>query len=251
MADARNRGSTTRDPAGDQEIAVEREVDTTDRSATATRDRADHRPREDRAAGDPARDRYRHAPDPRYEETGFRLSWGAIIAGLVIATVLQLLFMLGGAALGLAAWSPETTAEGAGMAAGIWIAISSLVALFIGGMTAGRLAGFLTPDDGAIHGVLVWGTSMIVTVWLAASGVGAVLGGTLNLAGSPLAADIVQQTGMEQVAEDAEQTAQQQAAQADAEEAADATARGAGWALLAMGLGVAAAAGGAVLTSRE
>ncbi|MBA3659522.1 MAG: hypothetical protein H0W67_07990 [Gemmatimonadales bacterium] len=120
--------------------------------------------------------------------TGFRLSWGAVFAGLVVATALQVVLTLLGTAIGLAAWDPGDSARGLGIGAGIWAIVSILISLFVGGSTTGRLAGILTRKDGALHGVLLWGLSTILTLWLLASGVSALAGGAFRLAGGALGA---------------------------------------------------------------
>jgi ElaB/YqjD/DUF883 family membrane-anchored ribosome-binding protein len=123
------------------------------------------------------------------ERTGFRLSWGGIFAGFVVATVLQFVLSLLGVAIGFAAFTPGADAlRDFGIGAGIWAALTAIVSLFVGGMTAGRLAGVLTPKDGALHGVLMWSLSTLLAIWLLASGLGTVLGGAFGIVGRTLTA---------------------------------------------------------------
>jgi len=42
-------------------------------------------------------------PEPEVERTGFRLSWGGVVAGLVIALVVQIILSLIGLAIGFSA----------------------------------------------------------------------------------------------------------------------------------------------------
>lgn len=243
------------------------------------------------------------------EHTGFRLSWGAIFAGLIVATGLHLALALLGVAIGMSAWNPADPfrtigADDVATGVGIWTAISGIIALFIGGMTTGRLAGLLTAGDGALHGVVMWALTMIVILWLLVSGVGFLLGGAFGIVGRTAGAavgavgqvagaagpdlaqvglpaamrgeereamvtELTQRTGLtraeaEQIVSDAETRAQQARQQFGtavdtiqarapgvAQDVSDVTARAAWWALLAMGLSVAAAAGGAASTARE
>lgn len=239
------------------------------------------------------------------EHTGFRLSWGAVLAGLVVATALHLTLALLGVAIGLSAWDPAvpggTRAGDVAAGVGIWTAISGLIALFIGGMTTGRLAGVLNRKDGALHGVVMWGLTMILITWLMISGLSMLLGGAFGIIGQTasaavgavgqavpgelagpaltgavrgeerqvLVSEIATRSGLtqaeaEQLVSDAEtraqQTRQQVGAQIDtlreqapgvAQDVTDTSAQGAWWALLAMGLSVAAAAWGAASTARE
>jgi hypothetical protein len=120
--------------------------------------------------------------------TGFRLSWGAVFAGLVVATALQIVLTLLGTAVGLTAWDPGESARGFGIAAGVWAILSILISLFVGGLATGRLAGILRRKDGALHGVLLWGLSTILTLWLLASGVSTVAGGAFRMVGDALGA---------------------------------------------------------------
>lgn len=224
---------------------------------------------------------------PLFERTGFRLSWGAILAGLVIALVSQIVLAVLGIAVGLTIWDPGDPARGLGIGAGIWAAASTLIALFAGGVVTGRLAGVLTPGDGALHGGVMWGLSVIATVWLAAAGVGTVLGGAFQIVGGAAAAttgvvgediaavametlggdqdamatSIAQRTGMSEAeAREAVRDAEMQARQAQvdtaqirrtAEDVTFYAAQGAWWTLLALGLSAGAAAGGAATTARS
>ncbi|MGI8547833.1 MAG: hypothetical protein ACR2M1_10925 [Gemmatimonadaceae bacterium] len=117
----------------------------------------------------------------------FRLSWGAVFAGLVVALVLQLVLTLAGTAVGLAAWDPHS-GSALGVGAAIWAIVSILLSLFIGGATAGWAAGALTRPVGMLHGTLVWALSTLVMTWLVASGIGAIAGTTFSVVGNVLGA---------------------------------------------------------------
>jgi hypothetical protein len=119
--------------------------------------------------------------DPMVEQTGFRLSWGAIVAGMVVATALHFVMALLGMAIGLDRWEPGDRLDTLGGALGIWVVVSGIIALFVGGLTTGRLAGILTRGDGALHGVVLWSLSTVLTAWLVASGLTTVVGGAFGL----------------------------------------------------------------------
>ena len=110
-----------------------------------------------------------------------RVSWGAIAAGMVIAVVVQLVLGLVGAGVGLGAFDPlgynSPDAATFGIGAAIWWAISSVVALFIGGWVAGHLCGSPEKTDAVLHGLLTWGVGTIVTVYLITAMVSSVLRG--------------------------------------------------------------------------
>jgi hypothetical protein len=113
-----------------------------------------------------------------------RVSWGAVFAGLVIATALQVVLTVLGAAIGLTALDDADSGRAFGVGAGIWALLVPLVTLFVGGLTAGRLANVRDRADGFVHGALVWGLSLLLATYLLGTGASRVLGGTLNLAGN-------------------------------------------------------------------
>ena len=225
--------------------------------------------------------RARH--DAIVERTGFRLSWGGIFAGFVVATALQIVLTTLGAAIGMAAFDPGQgdSASSLGIGAAIWFAVTALVSMFIGGMTAGKLAGVLTRGDGMLHGVVMWGLSLLLAVYMGTTGVGRVLGGVTSFLGQTassaaggavsgagaVGATAAQQGGIDvpeqrqQQAQGAAQNAQQQIQQQApqirekagqvADQAANVGAKAAWGALLVMGLSVAAAAFGAGSTARK
>lgn len=121
--------------------------------------------------------------DPLIERTGFRLSWGAIFAGFVVATVLQMVLTTLGAAIGLAAFDPGQgdSAGGLGIGVGIWFALTAIISMFIGGMTTGHLAGVLTRGDGRLHGVIMWSLSTLLALYFASVGAGRLLGGVFDV----------------------------------------------------------------------
>lgn len=120
------------------------------------------------------------------------ISWAAVFAGVILALVVQLLLNMLGTGIGMSTIDPaqgDSPSPGAfGISAGIWWAVSSLVALFIGGWIAGHLAGMPRKNDGIIHGLLVWGLSTLLFVYLLASAVGSVVGGAFSAAGNILSA---------------------------------------------------------------
>jgi hypothetical protein len=195
-----------------------------------------------------------------------RVRWGAIVAGLLTALTTMLVLNLLGLAIGLTTVNAaQTTAQGSapadlGRNAGIWAAISGILAFLLGGYVAGRTAAVFDRGWGALNGVLVFMLGVPITLWLASQGIGAILGSVGGLANS-LAANpqIAQQAqqGAAQAAGTAQQAAQQaqQAAQQNATAVGDAAARvrdGAWLSLLGVLLGLAASAlGGALGTRRE
>jgi hypothetical protein len=121
-----------------------------------------------------------------------RISWGAVLAGAAVVLAVQFLLSLLGLGIGLstvdlrAGDAPQPTSLGIG--AGLWWLISNLIALFIGGYLAARLAGMPSRGDGIIHGVLTWSVTLLITIYLLTTTVGAMVGGAFNMVGSALSA---------------------------------------------------------------
>ena len=116
-----------------------------------------------------------------------RVSWAAVFAGVILAMGLQLLLSLLGAGIGMSTIDPiqgETPGAGTlGFSVGIWWAISSLIALYIGGWVAGHLAGIPRQVDGVLHGLMTWGLSTLIIFYLLGTAIGSIMGGAFNLAG--------------------------------------------------------------------
>jgi hypothetical protein len=122
-----------------------------------------------------------------------RISWGAIFAGVVIAMAVQLLLSMVGIGVGLGVVDPmqadaASTATSFGLGAGAWWVASNLIALLFGGYAAARLAGVTARGDGALHGIVIWGFTLLVTLYLLTTAVGSVMGGAFNVVGSTLSA---------------------------------------------------------------
>ena len=117
-----------------------------------------------------------------------RLSWGAIFAGVVIALAVQLVFGILGAGIGLTMVDPvEGTTPGAagfGIGAGIYWLITTILALGAGGYAAARVAGVHDRFDALVHGLVVWGVTLILTVYLLTSAVGGIIGGAFRAVGA-------------------------------------------------------------------
>jgi predicted nucleic acid-binding protein len=106
-----------------------------------------------------------------------KVSWGAVIAGTVVA--LAAMIVLGLLGLGIGLWSVEPGGEKdtvAGMATGtvIWSVISMLLSLFAGGYVAARMSASWERQNAVLHGVLVWAVATIFMIWGATSAISTV-----------------------------------------------------------------------------
>jgi hypothetical protein len=119
-----------------------------------------------------------------------RISWGAIFAGTVIAMVVQILLGMLGVGVGATTIDPATQGSPSGGAlsvgAAIWWVVSSLIAVFLGGWVAARLAGMPRRQDGMLHGLVTWGFSTLVLFYLLTTTVSGLVGGTMSMLGSAL-----------------------------------------------------------------
>ncbi len=113
--------------------------------------------------------------------TGWRLSWGAIFAGLVVALVVQVIFALFGVAFGVGVIGTETDPRTVGIGAMVWMLLTAILALFAGGMTTGRLAGVLRRKDAALHGIVLGGLSTLLALWMVIGGLGTIVGGAFGV----------------------------------------------------------------------
>lgn len=131
---------------------------------------------------------------------GKKVSWGGIFGGVLVAVGVLLLLAALGMAVGISAADPgQTDAATLGTGAGIWAALSLLVALFVGGMVSTRIGAISDRATGFFEGVLVWVVSILLMGYLAASGVGMLAGGAFKMLGGATQAigAVAQGSGMD------------------------------------------------------
>jgi hypothetical protein len=124
-----------------------------------------------------------------------RMSWGAVIAGSLIAAVIAAMLNILGAAIGattvdaVARATPGAARMGIGAA--VWLVAANTLALAAGGYTAARLSGTADDTDGILHGLAVWALAFLISAVLignllaglastAASAVGSAAGGAAS-----------------------------------------------------------------------
>ena len=125
-----------------------------------------------------------------------RISWGAVLAGVVIALVAQLILNMIGLGVGASTLDPgagadqNPSASGMTLGAALWWMVSGIIAALAGGFAAGRLSGQPKESSAAWHGLISWGLTTLVVFWLLTTAVGAVVGGAYrsvsNMAGGTL-----------------------------------------------------------------
>lgn len=121
-----------------------------------------------------------------------RISWGAVLAGVVVALATQLILNLLGIGIGAATLDPTAGAAGNpsastfSLGAGIWFVASGLLASLAGGYAAGRLAGKPKESTAGWHGLTAWALTTFVIFYLLTTTVGGILGGAYQTVTSAL-----------------------------------------------------------------
>jgi hypothetical protein len=112
-----------------------------------------------------------------------RVSWGAIFGGAFSALGLWLLLYAFGLAVGLSSVDPNNTGslKASGIFTGAWSVLSPLIALFVGGMVAGHLAGVFSRGYGALHGFVMWGLVAVAGAFAVGGIVSSVVSGAATV----------------------------------------------------------------------
>jgi len=120
------------------------------------------------------------ASAPYWAHYRSRISWGAILAGAIVAVATALLLSLFGAAMGagsiraLDATASDFSNYGTGAA--IWGIINLALSMAFGGYVAARLSGTHSHLDGELHGITMWGVAVLLGGVLLAQAVTGLLG---------------------------------------------------------------------------
>ncbi|MFO0970130.1 MAG: hypothetical protein U0793_31655 [Gemmataceae bacterium] len=112
---------------------------------------------------------------------GSRISWGAILAGSVLALAILFLLTLLGGAVGLSIGDrvePSKLRTGAV----IWALVTTCAALFVGGLAISQFTVGETKAEAVMYGLIMWALLFGFLLALSAAGVRAGLGATANMA---------------------------------------------------------------------
>lgn len=106
------------------------------------------------------------------------ISWGGIVAGIIVGLAIQLVLTLLGIAAGLTAFGLGTTPPAGEVPAwvGAWQSVTVLIAAFVGGYVAARMSGLQRKGDGMLHGLVAWGATTLIVALLTTSALGALFG---------------------------------------------------------------------------
>jgi hypothetical protein len=130
--------------------------------------------------------------------TRSHVDWGAIWAGLFTFVAIWSVFSVLGAAVFASAANPSAAHPVMGMGVGmsIWAVILTIIAMFVAGLETGRLAAVSSRSDGIIHGMTMFGLSMVAGLILLAVGGSTIAGGTTNAsAHGPYVLNVVSRLG--------------------------------------------------------
>ena len=108
-----------------------------------------------------------------------RLSWGSVIAGVILSSIVYLILSVLGTAIGASLLSPlsqPNPLHGFGFGSGVWVIVTTVLAVFIGSYFAGRCA----PVLGWLHGLLSWAVMTLLIV----CGMTSLIGGAVSTVGS-------------------------------------------------------------------
>jgi ABC-type transport system involved in multi-copper enzyme maturation permease subunit len=115
---------------------------------------------------------------------GMKISWGGVFGGVLAGVVALMLLSSLGLAIGISAVDPRNPdGSTVGTGAAIWTALTLLVSLFVGGWASTRLSMLWERTTAMFEGALVWVLSLILILYLAASGVSLIASGVFSMAG--------------------------------------------------------------------
>ncbi|MBA3501349.1 MAG: hypothetical protein H0T65_13310 [Deltaproteobacteria bacterium] len=115
-----------------------------------------------------------------------QLRWGAVLGGAALTLGIWITLQVLGLGIGLASVETDDagTLERAGIGTGIWSLIAPLIAMFLGGLLAGRLAATRERKVGAMHGSVVWAIALAIGLWMMMSLVSSFVGTATRAAGA-------------------------------------------------------------------
>src|SRR5205085_732891 len=120
-------------------------------------------------------------------------TWQAILAGVFMSLVVQILLTMLGFGIGLLSVdipTADSVSAGAGWAAFVWWAVSGIIAAFIGGVIAAANAPDQTAPGRVAHALGAWAVATVLVVTASALTVGTSATVANNLAGPAYIASV-------------------------------------------------------------
>jgi hypothetical protein len=113
---------------------------------------------------------------------GMKISWGGVFGGVLAGVGVLMLLSSLGVAVGISATDPRNpNGQALGTGAAIWTGLSLLISLYIAGWASTRLSMLWERTTAMFEGVLVWVLSLILILYLTASGIGLIASGAFGL----------------------------------------------------------------------
>lgn len=110
-----------------------------------------------------------------------KIAWGAIIVGVIIGFAYEILLNFLGVGLGLVTFSGTTKMLTIGVGAIIWIAISGIVSMGIGGWFTGKLSNTGCRFQLITNGLIAWSIATIITIVISTTASSVFVGGVINI----------------------------------------------------------------------
>src|SRR5688572_27714281 len=98
-----------------------------------------------------------------------RIRWGPILAGVFAAMTAMAVLSVLGAAIGMSAYDANDDARHFAIGAGIWGAITMLIAFALGGWLTARSAAVRGRNNGLLNGAMVAGVGIPLMLFLLGS----------------------------------------------------------------------------------
>lgn len=137
----------------------------------------------------------------------YKISWGAVFAGVVLALTIHLLLNMLGIGIGAATIDPGVAGDGTPSASAfawgtaIWWIVAAIIASFAGGFVASRVSGKPSNSSGGWHGLTSWGLTTLAIFYLLSTTLGTIAGGAYNVVAdtasgvAAVTGDVAQATG--------------------------------------------------------
>jgi len=125
------------------------------------------------------------------------VNWGAIWAGVFTFVAIWSVFGMLGMAIFASAANPNAVRPVMGMGVGesIWAIVLTIIAMYVAGRETGHLAAVTTRNEGVIHGMAMFGLSVVATVVIIAIAGSSMAAGVAPSAHSPYTLGVVSGLG--------------------------------------------------------
>lgn len=121
--------------------------------------------------------------------------WAAVLAGLFTVFAALIVLTVLGIAIGLSTYDADNP-NAFGIGAGLYGAISALIAFALGGFIAGRTAALQGKDKGVLNGAMVWIVAIPLMVYMLGGSLGSLMGLAVDAAGDVAVAGATAASGV-------------------------------------------------------